>query len=88
MYISTPPSPKVENFQMKIFLSRWGSDPVPAELEADMLPSEPARQAIKLNMYVMELKIININGGGDRKAFTSDSWLVLLGLQMNVIKHI
>ena len=46
---------------------------MPAELEADMLPSEPARQAIKLNMYVMELKIININGGGDRKAFTSDS---------------
>ena len=40
VYISTPPSPDVENFQMKTYY------PGPAEPEADMLPSQPAWQAI------------------------------------------
>ena len=40
VYISTPPSPEVENFQIKIYYPR------PAEPEADMLPSEPAWRAI------------------------------------------
>ena len=35
MYISTPPSPEVENFEIKIYY------PGPSEPEADMLPSEP-----------------------------------------------
>ena len=43
MYISTPPSPEVENFEMKIYYPR--SNPGPAGPEADMLPSEPAWQA-------------------------------------------
>ena len=40
MYISTPPSPEVENL-----LPRRGSNPGLTELEADELPSEPARRA-------------------------------------------
>ena len=48
MYISTPPSPEVENFQIKNLLPRRGLNPGPAEPEADMLPSEPARRAYTL----------------------------------------
>ena len=46
LYISTPPSPEVENFKMKIYYpAAPGSNPGPAEPEADMLPSEPAWRA-------------------------------------------
>ena len=63
MYISTPPSSEVENFQMKIYIStppspkvenlwpRRGSNPEPAEPEAYMLPSEPTWHASK-NKYL------------------------------------
>ena len=44
--ISTPPSPKVENFQNKNLLSRRGSNPGPAEPKEDMLQSEPAWRAM------------------------------------------
>ena len=46
MYIFTPPSPEVENFQMKIYYPCRGPNTGPAEPEADVLPSEPARQAL------------------------------------------
>ena len=38
-----PPSPEVEKFQIKMYYPAEG----PAEPEADMLPSEPARRANK-----------------------------------------
>ena len=41
VYISTPPSPRVENFHIPCRVS----NPGPAEPEADMLPSELARRA-------------------------------------------
>ena len=47
MYISTPPSPEVENFQIKIYYPAGDWTPGPAEPEADMLPSEPVRLATK-----------------------------------------
>ena len=46
MYISTPPNPEVENFQNENLLPRRGSNSGPAESEADMLPSEPARRVV------------------------------------------
>ena len=46
VYISTPPSPKVENL-----LPRRGSNPGPAEPEANVLPSEPARRACKIYIF-------------------------------------
>ena len=42
MYISSPSSPEDENL-----LPRRGSNPGPAEPEADVLPPEPAWRAIK-----------------------------------------
>ena len=44
MYISTPASLEVENFQIKIYYRArdWTPDAKP---EADMPPSEPARRA-------------------------------------------
>ena len=53
MYISTPPSPEVENFQIKIYYPA-GDWTGPAEPEADMLPSEPARRVAQ------KLKLIHI----------------------------
>ena len=47
VYISTLSSSEDENFQMKIYYPRRGSNPGPAESEAEMLPSEPARRAIR-----------------------------------------
>ena len=44
MYISTPPSPEVENL-----LPRRGSNPEPAQPEEDILPPEPALQAYSQN---------------------------------------
>ena len=41
-------SPEVENFQMKICYP--GSNPGRAEPEADVLPYEPARRAIKIHV--------------------------------------
>ena len=38
VYISTPPSAEVWNFQMKIYYPAGESNPGPAEPEADMLP--------------------------------------------------
>ena len=46
VYISTPPSPEVENSQIKIYYPRRGLNPGPVEPEADMLPSEPTRRAL------------------------------------------
>ena len=42
MYISTPRSPEVKNFQMKIYDLAGDRTPGPAEPEANMLSSEPA----------------------------------------------
>ena len=64
VYISTPPSPEVENFQMKNLLPSRGSNPGPAEPEADMLPSEPAQRA-----RVKILYLFNFPG-------TSNIWLL------------
>ena len=50
MYISTPPSSEVENL-----LPCHGSNHGPAEPEADMLPSEPARRALYLNIIIFYL---------------------------------
>ena len=58
MHISTLPSSEVENF-----LSRRGPNPEPAEPEADMLPSEPARRAytygnVRLNLTYSNKRLI------------------------------
>ena len=45
MYISIPPSPEVENFQIKIYYPT-GYLTQPAKPEADMLPSEPEQRAL------------------------------------------
>ena len=50
MYFSIPPSPEVENFQIKKFTTPPGLNPGPAEPEADMLSSEPARLVLKCKM--------------------------------------
>ena len=44
MYISTPPSPEVENIQIKIY---YLPGIEPAEPEADMLPSERGGELFK-----------------------------------------
>ena len=44
MYISTPPSTEVENFQIKIYYLSRGLYSESAEPEADMLPSEQVRR--------------------------------------------
>ena len=53
VYISTPPSPEVENFH-EILLPRQGSNPGPPEPEVDMLPSEPARRACSLKLKLFK----------------------------------
>ena len=59
VYISTPPSPEVENFQLKIYYPRRGSNPGHAEPEVDMLPSEPARRARNnfVDLYVLTMHV-------------------------------
>ena len=56
MYISTLPSPEVENENL---LPRRGSNPGPAESEADMLPSEPARRAEEINVQFMPHTVVD-----------------------------
>ena len=51
VYISIPPSAEAENL-----LSRRGSNPGPAGPEADMLPSEPERQAKIWDIFTIDLK--------------------------------
>ena len=56
MYISTPSSSEVENFQMKIYHPA-GDNPGPAEPEADMLPSEPARRAVPFVLHTRDIAV-------------------------------
>ena len=62
MYISTPPSPKIENFQIKM-------NPGPAEPEADVLPSEPTWRAL----LVSNNDITIVNNYGVKQTFSSDT---------------
>ena len=53
MYISTPPSPEVENFQIEIYYPAGDRTPDLLEPEADVLPSEPARRLIN-KLWIVE----------------------------------
>ena len=59
MYISTPPSPEVENFQMKIYHPARDRSPDLLNQRQTCLPSEPARRAYTFSQNFKFLKRCN-----------------------------
>ena len=65
MFISTPPSPEVENFSNENLLSSWGSNPGPAEPEAyrgyHLSQREHSNKGIHIIKELLDASLLSLN---------------------------